>query len=124
MFVQLGNAGFPVGVKMNVVAECFQLLSDKALIDDVIFYDKNNRLLIKFHGYGCIADIHHGKWCQKKFIVIYLIINTIQEDPRVRRSRNGNFRLTLGIQRSYFRTSVWSCPMHSLITESIVVTSE
>jgi hypothetical protein len=44
-----------------------------------------------------IADIDHGKWCQKKNQVILLVVNVILKDPRVRRSQNGNFRLTLGM---------------------------
>jgi hypothetical protein len=66
MFIQLGNTGLPIGIKMNVVAQGFQFLSDKALIDDVIFYDENNGLLIEFHGYGCIADITMENNARKK----------------------------------------------------------
>jgi hypothetical protein len=48
-FIQFGNTGFPIGIKMNVVAEGLQLFSDKALIDDIVLDDKNDWLLIKFH---------------------------------------------------------------------------
>ena len=49
VFVQLRNTGFSVGIEMNICAKRFQFLGDKTLVDDIILYDKNDRLLIEFH---------------------------------------------------------------------------
>ena len=44
-FAEIRDAGFSVGIEVEIAAEGLELLSDKALIDNVIFDHENNGLL-------------------------------------------------------------------------------
>jgi hypothetical protein len=44
-FAEIRNAGFSVGIEVEIATESLELLSDKALIDNVIFDHENNGLV-------------------------------------------------------------------------------